>query len=64
MQPVKLVVSDEPPPNTDHPLAGLSSSERHQQWLFKMAELLAETAQRRAEQMAAEQAAKVKEGAQ
>lgn len=60
MQPVKLVVSDEPPPNTDHPLAGLSPSERQRQRLLKLAEILAEAAKRKA----AEQAVNGKEGVQ
>lgn len=60
VQPVRLVVSDEPPPNTDHPLAGLSPSERQRQRLLKLAEILAEAAKRKA----AEQAAKGKEGVQ
>jgi hypothetical protein len=44
VQPVRLVVSDEPPPNTDHPLASLSPSERQRQRLLKLAEILAEAA--------------------
>lgn len=58
IQSVELVFSDAPPPNTDHPLAGLSHSERQSQRLLKLAEILAEAATRQA----AEKAIKGKEG--
>lgn len=53
VQPVKLVVADEPPLNADHPLARLSPSERQRQRLLKLAEVLAEAAKRKAAEQAA-----------
>lgn len=45
---VEVVVSDALAPNSDHPLAGLSRSERQHQRLLKLAEILAEEAKRKA----------------
>lgn len=52
IQSVEFVFSDTPPSNTDHPLAGLSHSERQSQRLLKLAEILAGAATRQAEEKA------------
>lgn len=44
----ELLGSDAPPPNTEHPLAGLSHSERQRHRLLKLAEVLVESAKRKA----------------
>ena len=45
---VELVLSDDPAPNNDHPLASLSPSDRDRHRLLKLAEILAQVAARRA----------------
>lgn len=49
---LELVLSDEPSPNCDHPLASLSSADRQRQRLLKLAEILAHAAARRAARLA------------
>jgi hypothetical protein len=46
--PAEVVMSDDPPSNGDHPLGGLSRSERRCQRLLKLAQIVAETAKRQA----------------
>lgn len=45
---VEIVFSDDPIPNSDHPLASLSPLDRHRHRLLKLAEILAQAAARRA----------------